>query len=186
MKKALFFGLIIVPVLMTALLWAVMSDRLSCSKDTSSVTVMAERIALVEVSFASSRVDVQIQVANDNAEVATLERLEYDIYLGYQNKWYWLGRGEKGDLEIGANDSSDFMISTDIDNSRLRNIATERILGTEPTEMKVEGQARFEVGEASVELEFDGKDVNPYEPLPEDKGTIMEPVEAGTKGALSE
>jgi hypothetical protein len=89
-------------------------------------------------------------------------------------------------LDIGANDFADFMISTDIDNSQLRNIVTERFLGTEPTEIKVEGQALFKVGQASVELEFDGRDVDPYKPLPEDEGTVTEPVESGTKGALSE
>ena len=130
--------------------------------------------------------DVQIQLKNDSNEGTTLEKMEYDIYLGYQDKWYWLGRGGKDVLEFDANDVADFTVTTTIDNSQLVDVVTGSFLGAEASEMKVDGRAWFKVGTDSVEVEFDEKDADPYKPLLEDKSIIMEPVEAGTEGVVSE
>ncbi|NQT74597.1 MAG: hypothetical protein HQ553_17810 [Chloroflexi bacterium] len=186
MKKLFFFGLIVVPALATALLWVLITDGISCLKDSSDVTVTVKKITLSEVSFATSTVEVSVQVENDNVVGATLERIEYDIYLGSKDKWIWLGRGERGALDIGASDVEDFLVTTIIDNSQLVDVITGRILGGEPTEMKVDGRAWFKVGTVSVEVEFDAKDIDPYKPLLEDENIITEPVESGTEGEISE
>lgn len=186
MKKLFFFGLIVVPVAATALLWVLITDGISCLKDSSDVTVTVKKITLSEASRASSKVDVHIQVKNDNAAGVTLEKIEYDIYLGYQDKWYWLGRGEKEVLEVGANDVADFTVTTTIDNSQLIDVVTGSFFGAEASEMKVDGRAWLKVGTVSVEVEFDAKDIDPYKPLLEDENIITEPVESGTEGAISE
>jgi len=186
MKKLFFFGLIVVPVVATALLWVLITDGISCLKDSSDITVAVKKITLSEISLATSITEVSVQVENKNSVGAVLERIEYDIYIGDRDKWIWLGRGEKSGLEIGANKVSDFTVITIIDNSQLVDVITGNIFGTEPKEMKVDGHAWFKVGPASVEVKFDEKDIDPYKPLAEDENTITAPVESGTEGVISE
>ena len=54
-------------------LWVLITDGISCLKDSSDVMVTVKKITLSESSRASSKVDVQIQVKNDNAGGVTLE-----------------------------------------------------------------------------------------------------------------
>ncbi len=171
MKKALVFSLIIIPVLVTALLWTLTSRSCSCLKDTSSVTVTVRKITLSEISLSISTVDVDVQIKNDNAFGATLDKIEYDIYFRYKNKWIWLGKGEKGKLDINANDVANLVITTKIDKRQLIKTLMDSMFGTEPTEMKVDGHAWFTVGPSTIEVDFDEKDIDPYNPLIEDSGT---------------
>lgn len=186
MKKLFFFGLIVVPVVATALLWVLITDGISCLRESSSVTVTVRKITLSEVTPDLSKVDVQIRLENNNSEEAIVEKLEYDIYLGYQNKWYWLGRAEEEMIEVGADNSADFTMTTNIDNSQLVDVVTGSFLGEDASEMRVDGRSSFKVGTDSIEVEFDKKDTEPYKMFVEDESTSPESVESGTEGAISE
>ena len=185
MKKLFFFGLIVVPVAATAILWVLINDGISCLKDSSEVTVTVKKITLREASRTSINVIVNIHLINDSNEGTTLEKIEYDIYLGYQDKWYWLGRGEKDVLEISAKESVDFTVTTIIDNKQLVDVAGS-YLGADASEMRVDGRAWFKVGTDSVEVEFEKKDIDPYKPFLEDDSSTTETVESGTEGSTSE
>lgn len=179
MKRKVFLSLILVPVIATALLWVVTSRSCSCVKDATDVTVTIRKITLSEFSFTRSVVDVVVRVENNNLVGATLDRIEYDIYFGHEDRWIWLGQGEKTELEIGGGEVADFTVKTDIENQNLLDVLMEAIFGTEPTEMKVDGRAWFTVGPATFEIDFDETDIDPYNPLLEDEEGIIQEAESG-------
>jgi len=160
--KKLIVVLVVASALTTVLLWVIVSRSCSCDKDKSNVTVNIQGIAITEISVAKTTVDVSIEVKNDNAVGATLDKIEYDIYLGHKGKWIWLGSGKKDSLNIEANKVADFAVTTKIENSQLLHIMMDSILGTEPTEMKVDGHAWFKVGSATFKIHFEGKDIRQY------------------------
>jgi hypothetical protein len=75
------------------------------------------------------------------------------------------------------------VVTTSIEKKQLSEAITDKMLGAEPTEMKVDGFAWFEVGSESFEIHFEKTDIDPYNPLVEDIGT--EPVESGTQRATN-
>lgn len=184
MKKKVFLSLILVPLIATVLLWAITSRGCSCVKDVADVTVTIRKITLSEFSFTRSVVDVVVRVENDNPVGAKLDRIEYDIFFGHEERWIWLGQGERAELEIGAGEVADFVVTTNIENQNLLDVIMEAIFGTEPTEMKVDGCAWFTVGPATFEIDFDETDIDPYNPLldDEEKDEDIEVIEETESG----
>lgn len=138
----------------------------SCFKDASDVRVSVRKITISDLSFGESTVDVAVRIENKNPVGAVLEKVEYDIYIGHKDKWIWLGRGGEEGLNLGVDDTADFIITTKIDNGQLLKSAVDQIFGTEPSQMKVDGDAWFTVGPASIKVHFDEKDIDPFSPIP--------------------
>ncbi len=72
MKKLFFFGLIVVPVAATAILWVLINDGISCLKDSSEVTVTVKKITLREASRTSINVSVNIHLINNLTDDSNL------------------------------------------------------------------------------------------------------------------
>lgn len=132
-----------------------------CPADDADVSIAVISIALRQVSLSESVVQVALEAENRNPEGAVLDQLEYDIYAGHKGKWIWFGRGQKAGLDIEVEEVAQFAVTTAIDATKLRESAAEQFFGTEPSEMKVDGRASFRVGEATVEVRFEGRDTHP-------------------------
>jgi LEA14-like dessication related protein len=116
-----------------------------------------------------STVDVVVEVENYNSGTAVLDKIQYDIHFGHEDKWIWLGQGEKSELEIEAEDVTSFMVTTNIENQQQLSLMMDAIFGTEPTEIKVDGNAFFKMDSDTVDVDFDKIDIDPYNPLLEDE-----------------
>lgn len=140
-----------------ALALGIIAGGFACSGGGADITLEIGEITLNEVSFAESTIDVSVTVENKAMSDAVLEKIEYDIYVGRKDKWIWLARQQEGGLRIQAGPPTDFTVSTAIENAQLRRTIEEYILGTEPSEIKVDGHASFKVGDASIEVQFSKK-----------------------------
>ena len=165
---------------------AAIASGCTCVKNQSNINVTIREITLSKISFDQSTIDVAVRIYNENPANATLDRIEYDIYFGNKDKWIWIGRGEKEKLDIAANETSDFTVTTIIENQQYLKLMTNSIFGTSPTQMKVDGTAWCKVGPATFEVAFDETDINPYDQLSEGESIGTEPVEAGTEGERGE
>ncbi|MDY6910972.1 MAG: hypothetical protein SVM79_01230 [Chloroflexota bacterium] len=147
-------------VIATALVFALVMSALGCSgkENNSNVIIEVRKITLSEVRYTKGIVDVNIRIENSNPSEVILDRIEYGIYFGHEGKWILLGQGEKESVEIETDSTVDFTITTVIENSRIVSNLLEDILGTEPTQMKVDGHAWITTEEDTFEIAFEKVD----------------------------
>ena len=153
----------------TALVFALVVSAPGCSgKETNSnVTITVRKISLSEVRYTKGIVDVSVRIENSNPTEVTLDRIEYNIYFGHEGKWLLLGQGEKESVEIESDSVIDFRITTVIENNRIVSNLLEDILGTEPTQMKVDGHAWILTEADTFEIPFEKVDNEPHDQLTE-------------------
>jgi len=176
--------LIIIAVIITFL-----TIILGCSSsgDSSKITVTVRKITLNEISLGMNNIDVAFRVSNENETKTYLDKIEYKIYLGYNDSWIMIDQAEKQSMDINANEMTDFTVATMIEKKHLSKVITDKMLGAEPTKMKIDGFAWFEVGSESFEIQFNHEDDDPYNPLAEDENaTTPNPIETGTEEAINE
>ena len=137
----------------------------SSSGDNSNITVTVEKITLSEMSFELNNIETAFGISNDNQTEVYLDKIEYRIYLGHNDKWMHVGLGEKESVDIGPGLFTNFIITTVIEKKEISEAMTDKMLGSEPTEIKVNGSAWFEVGSESFEVQFNHVDNDPYNPL---------------------
>jgi len=151
----------------------------SSSGDNSNVTIIVKKITLSEVSFELNNIETAFRIGNENETEVTIDEIEYRIYLGHNDKWMHIGLGQEESVDIGPGSFTDFAVTTVIEKKELSNAITDKMLGAEPTEIKVEGKACFAVGSESFEIDFNHVDEDPYSPLKEVQNS-------GTEGATNE
>ena len=175
-----FFAVVLLGVLST------ISTACSSSGDDSNITIEVKKITLSEISFELDDIETAFQISNDNKTGATLDKIEYKIYLGHSDKWIFLGLGERESVEIEAGTATDLVVSIPIEKKQLSESMTDKMLGAKPTKIKIDGSAQFEVGSESFEIQFKKVDNNPYQPTGKDETAGTEPVGAGTKENTNE
>ncbi len=158
----------------------------SSSEDNSSVAIIVQKITLNEVSFDQNNICTTFKISNNNETSVTLEKIEYNIYLGHSDKWMHISLGEKGTQEIEADSTIDLSSTTIIEKKKLSETITDKILGAEPSIIKVDGSAWFTVGAESFEIKFSREDDDPYRQMIEDEDNETSTVEVGTDVAKNE
>jgi LEA14-like dessication related protein len=128
-----------------------------CSKGNSgalNTAVTITDIHLSDISSTKTTVAATIEIKNNNSIEATLEKVAYDVSFGHKGKWILLGHGEKGSMDLKATSTTNFVITPVIENSNGWAFVTESLLGTDPSNMKVEGDAWLKVGTDSSKIHF--------------------------------
>ena len=153
----------------TALVFALIVSAPGCSgkENNSNVKITVRKITLSEARHTRGIVDVNVRIENFNPVEVTLDRIEYSIYFGHEEKWILLGQGQKESVGIEADSVLDFMITTVIENNRIVSNLLEDILGTEPTQMKVDGHAWITRDKDTYEIPFENVDDKPHNQLTE-------------------
>ncbi|MDD5093054.1 MAG: hypothetical protein PHV74_01545 [Dehalococcoidia bacterium] len=128
--------------------------------DSLKPSVRVVGIFLGDTSSATLTVDTTIEIDNPNPIGATLEKIECHVRFGHKEKWYLLGNGERGTLDISASSTTNLVVQVVEDKER-SSLLMESLFGTDPSRLKVEGDAWLKVGADSYKVSFEKMVTNP-------------------------
>lgn len=149
--KAILVGLCVIALLLAPACAKVMREVREAIEPTVEVT----DVALRDVSLTSITVDVTVSVSNTNPIDINLDRLDYDIYFPEEGSWKHLGSGEKKNIVIQANTTSEFEAPTTISVVSLARTIYQLLVREGTIDLKVTGTAYVKAGPVTFKVPFE-------------------------------